>query len=71
MKLSDLLMALRFLGVEEADQGWQDIMQISITPGAMRIESRARDENGRVFSEKNDVATNVKIYVIDVDEVLS
>lgn len=77
MKLSDLLMALRFLGVEEADQEWQDIRQINITPGAMRVESRARDENGHIFSKKNifsktnNVATNVKIYVIEVDEVSS
>ena len=68
MKLSDLMMALRFLGVKEADELWQDMRQIIITPGAMRVETLARNDDGHPFREGDKVATNVRVYVIDVDE---
>lgn len=68
MKISDLLMALRFLDVEEADEEWQDILHISITPGAMRVETRARNDEGFPFIVDEELATNVKVYVIEVDE---
>jgi hypothetical protein len=69
MKLSDVLMALRFLGGKEANEV-EYLKTITISRGVMRVETYSKDENGIRFMdhELGEAATDVKIYIIDQDE---
>lgn len=69
MKLSDLLHALRWLGVEEAeDIEKTPIRSVIIERDSMIVLSLSKDGEGNVFpSHENELATNRRIYKIEVD----
>lgn len=64
MKLSELLYALEWLGVEETKE---DILEINISPGKLVVVTRALDEDGFPFAADGEVAINTRSYPIDFE----
>lgn len=69
IKLSELLHALEWLGIEEAaDIEKTPIQSISIDHSWVLVTTLALDENGQRWAGPNDeVATNVHAYKIEND----
>ena len=67
MKLSDLLMALRFLGVREAEEDPIRIREIHIENGVMNVVVYALNDEGQRFAANNEVVTETRAYEIELD----
>jgi len=67
MKLSDLLLALRFLGVREAEEDPIRIREIYIENGVMNVVVYALNDEGQRFAANNEIVTETRAYEIELD----
>lgn len=70
MKLSDILHAFRWLGIEEADDAEETLIrEVRFTADAVIVTTIDRDEDGglRFISDRGDLAQNVRAYEIEND----
>lgn len=67
VKLTELMMVLRFLGITEAEDA-SNILSIHIDPLTVSIEMPSKDEDGRSFvTGDRSLATDTVLYKIDND----